>query len=145
MPRLSSIVRYIWAAPTTLIGVVVVLVGLWRVKVRIVDGALEAHGPALAWILTNGTLLPGGAAALALGHVVIGRDAGALESTRAHERVHVGQCEVWGPLFLPAYLAASLTAVVRGRSYYYANPFEEQAYAAERIRVQEPPGPPFHG
>jgi len=137
---LSSVVRYIWAAPTTAFGLVVVLAGLWRIKVRVVEGVLEAHGPALAWILRNLTVLPGGATALTLGHVVIGRDRGSLESTRAHERVHVRQCEVWGPLFLPAYLAASLTAAVRGRSYYYNNRFEEDAYAAERI-LSERAGP----
>lgn len=129
MPKLSPIVRYLWAAPTTAIGVVVVLAGLRRAKVRFVDGVLEAHGPALAWILTNLTLVPGGAAALTLGHVVIGRDHASLESTRAHERVHVRQCEVWGPLFVPAYLAASLAACARGRNFYYDNRFEVQAYA----------------
>ena len=37
---------------------------------------------------------------------------------RAHERVHVRQCETWGPLFVPAYLTASLWAVWRGRNFY---------------------------
>src|SRR2546421_11484136 len=105
-----SIARYLWAAPTTAIGIVVVLVDLRRAKIEFVDGVLEAHGPALAWILRNLTFMPGGAAALTLGHVVIGRDHAALDSTRAHERVHVRQCEAWGPLFVPAYLVASLAA-----------------------------------
>jgi uncharacterized protein (DUF2062 family) len=78
-------------------------------------------------MLRNLTLVPGGAAALTLGHVVIGRDRASLESTRAHERVHVRQCEAWGPLFVPAYLAASLAAAARGRSAYYHNRFEVQA------------------
>ena len=131
--RLSSIVRYLWAAPTTAIGIVVVLAGLRRGKVRLVEGVIEAHGPTLAWILRNLTFMPGGAAALTLGHVVIGRDHASLESTRAHERVHVRQCETWGPLFVPAYLAASLAAAARGRSFYYDNRFEVQAYAASRV------------
>jgi hypothetical protein len=50
---------------------------------------------------------------MTLDHVVIARDRDSLESTRDHERVHVRQCEVWGPLFVPAYLAASLS----GRYY----------------------------
>jgi hypothetical protein len=75
--------------------------------------------------------LPGGTAAMTLGHVVIGRDRESLESTRAHERVHVRQCEVWGPLFVPAYLAASLTAIARGRSAYSDNRFEVEAYELE--------------
>jgi hypothetical protein len=45
--------------------------------------------------------------------------------------VHVRQCEAWGPLFVPAYLAASLAAAARGRSFYYDNRFEVQAYAAD--------------
>jgi uncharacterized protein (DUF2062 family) len=130
--NLSSIVRYLWAAPTTAIGVVIVLAGFRRAKVHVVDGVLEAHGPTLAWILTNLTFLPGGAAALTLGHVVIGRDHESLESTRAHERVHVRQCEAWGPLFVPAYFAASLTAIARGRSAYSDNCFEVEAFGIER-------------
>jgi hypothetical protein len=81
--------------------------------------------------LRNLTLMPGGAAALTLGHVVIGRDHASLESTRTHERVHVRQCETWGPLFIPAYLAASLAARARGRSFYYDNRFEIEAYAVD--------------
>jgi hypothetical protein len=132
--RLSRIVRYLWAAPTTAIGAMVVLAGLRRAKVRIVDGVLEAHGPTLAWMLRHLTFMPGGAAALTLGHVVIGRDHASLESTRAHERVHVRQCEAWGPLFVPAYLAASLAAVARGRCIYHDNRFEVQANAGGRNR-----------
>jgi hypothetical protein len=130
LPALSPLVRYLWAAPTTAIGALVVLAGLRHAQVRVVDGVLEAHGPTLAWMLRHLTFMPGGACALTLGHVVIGQDHAALESTRAHERVHVRQCEAWGPLFVPAYLAASLVAAARGRSAYYDNRFEIQAYAS---------------
>ena len=132
MPTARSVVRYVWAAPTTALGLVVVLVGIWGVRARVFDGVIEAHGPALAWLLLHLTLMPGGAAALTLGHVVIARDRHALESTREHERVHVQQCEVWGPLFVPAYLAASVWAVVRGRDFYFDNWFEVQAFERER-------------
>ncbi len=54
-------------------------------------------------------------------------DRPALDRTRAHERVHVRQYERWGPLFLPAYLAASLCAVARGRHAYFGNCFEREA------------------
>jgi hypothetical protein len=111
---------------------VVVLAGCWRVRVRVVDGVVEAHGPALGWLLSHFTLMPGGAAALTLGHVVIARDNWSLESTRAHERVHVRQCEVWGPLFVPAYLAAGLSAMLRGRNCYFDNRFEIEAFDAAR-------------
>jgi hypothetical protein len=64
--------------------------------------------------------------------VVIGRDARALELTRAHERVHVRQYELWGPLFLPAYFAAGAYALVRGRDPYFDNRFEREAREADR-------------
>ena len=123
-----SISRYVWAAPTTALGALLVLAGAWRVHLRVVDGVLEAHGPTLAWLLTHVTLIPGGAAALTLGHVVVARDRRSLEATHAHERVHVRQCETWGPLFVPAYLAASVWAALRGRNAYLDNPFEVEAF-----------------
>src|SRR6185436_11599239 len=97
-----------------------------------VDGVLEAHGPTLAWLLSHLTPMPGGAAALTLGHVVIARDDCSLESTRAHERVHVRQCETWGPFFVPAYLAASLSAFLRGHNFYFDNRFEVEAFQSAR-------------
>ena len=132
MPNISSVLRYAWAAPTSALGVVVLVAGCWRAQVRVVNGVLEAHGPVLAWILSHLTLMPGGAAAIALGHVVIARDRWSLESTRAHERVHVRQCEVWGPLFVPAYLAASVLAILRGRHVYFDNRFEVEAFDVSR-------------
>ena len=124
----TSVLRFLWAAPTTALGVLVVLAGCWRARVRIVDGVLEAHGPGLAWLLSHLTLMSGGVTALTLGHVVVARNQQSLESTRAHERVHVRQCEVWGPLFLPAYVAASLFALMRGRHFYFDNRFEVEAF-----------------
>jgi uncharacterized protein (DUF2062 family) len=127
-----SVVRDVWAAPTTALGLAVMFLGLWDGQARVVDGVIEAYGPTLAWLLVHLTLMPGGAAALTLGHVVLARDRHALESTRDHERVHVRQCEVWGPLFVPAYVAASVWAVIRGRDFYFDNWFEIQAYKRER-------------
>jgi hypothetical protein len=98
----------------------------------VVDGVVEAHGPILAWLMRHLTLLTGGAAAVTFGHVVIARDRAALESTRAHERVHVRQYETWGPFFVPAYLAASLWAAGRGRHVYRDNPFEIEAFKTGR-------------
>ena len=65
---------------------------------------------------------------MTLGHVVLGRDLHCLESTRAHERIHVRQVERWGPLFLPAYALASLMAFSRGGHPYHDNVFEREAY-----------------
>jgi hypothetical protein len=81
--------------------------------------------------LTHLTVVRGGVAAITFGHVVLGCDGGALEWTRTHERVHVGQYERWGPFFVPAYLAASLWACFRGRHFYLDNVFERQARAKE--------------
>ena len=136
---ISSVIRYIWAAPTTALGLVVVLLGLWRAQVRIVDGVIETHGPTLAWLLSHFTLVPRGAAALTLGHVVIARDSGSLESTRAPERVHVRQCEAWGPLFVPAYLAASIWATLRGGNFYFDNRFEVEAFRSAETSATEFP------
>ena len=65
---------------------------------------------------------------MTLGHVVLGRNRDALSRTRAHERVHVEQCERWGPFFLPAYLIASAWVWIRGGNFYLDNPFEREAY-----------------
>ena len=61
---------------------------------------------------------------MTLGHVVLGRNARALEVTRAHERVHVRQYESWGPFFLPAYFLAGAYALAMGRHPYFDNRFE---------------------
>ncbi len=122
---------YLWAGPTTLIGIVLALASLRRGHVAIVDGVIEAHGPFLRRALTSLTPLASGADAMTLGHVVIGRDARALELTRAHERVHVRQYELWGPLFVPAYLLAGVWALARGRHPYCDNYFEREARLAE--------------
>src|SRR5207245_4041198 len=95
---------------------------------RVVDGILELHGGAVDIFLRRCTLLRGGASAMTLGHVVLGRDELTLNITREHERVHVRQAERWGPLFLPAYLGASVIQLLRGRRAYLDNPFEREAY-----------------
>jgi hypothetical protein len=94
-----------------------------------VQGVLEFHGGFVTHLLSEWTLLEGGASAMTLGHVVLGRDVDTLQRTRAHERVHVRQCERWGPLFLPAYGVASLLAKWRGGDAYLDNAFELEAYA----------------
>jgi hypothetical protein len=125
---MTRVVRFLWAAPTSAVGLLLVLAGAWRVRAGVVDGVLEAYGPALAWLLRHAT--PVDAAALTLGHVVIARDGASLEATRSHERVHVRQCERWGPLFVPAYLTASLIALLRGDHVYFGNAFEVEAFRA---------------
>ena len=121
---------YLWVFPTTALGLLFApLVLLSRSgSARVVDGVLELHGGAVMFFLKHCTLLKGGASAMTLGHVVLGRDRRLLDLTRDHERVHVRQCERWGPLFIPAYLIASLLVLLRGGRPYEDNPFEREAY-----------------
>ncbi len=116
---------YVWASPTTLLGLAagVACGATWQVR----DGVLEASGAGVArgfeWLAPQR-----GIVAMTLGHVVLGRDAAALDDTRDHERVHVAQCERWGAAFVPAYLAASAIAWARGGDAYRDNPFERAAW-----------------
>lgn len=131
MPPSRAIIRiaaYAWAAPNTAVGLLAAALALLPGgRIRVVDGVVEACGPAVAAVLRRAPIR-GGAAAVTLGHVVLGRDPGALVRTRAHERVHVRQYERWGPLFLPAYAVASLLARLGGGQAYYGNRFEREAY-----------------
>jgi hypothetical protein len=128
--RVTRPLVYLWAGPTTLIGLFATLVALSSGGcARVVEGVLEVHGGLLTFFLSRCTPLRGGASAMTLGHVVIARDADLLDLTRRHERVHVRQCERWGPFFLPAYFLASLFALLRGKRPYMDNIFEREAYA----------------
>ena len=119
---------YLWALPTTALGALLVGAGLVTgARASVVGGVLEAHGGALDLMLRRLVPLRGGASAMTLGHVVVARDAGCLERTRRHERVHVRQGERWGPLFVPAYLVAALAVAARGGHYYRDHPFEREA------------------
>src|SRR5437764_9448902 len=128
MPRRALL--YLWVFPTSCLGLLAMILGSvsGRVHTQIVDGVLELHGNWIRFFLQECTLLPGGASAMTLGHVVLGCDPFLLDMTRRHERVHVRQCERWGPMFVPAYLLSSLIARLRGRDAYHDNPFEREAY-----------------
>ena len=131
---LRLLIRYLWASPNTLIGLVFVPFGLRpRGGTRIVNGVLEVHGPMISGLLQHAVPLRGGASAITFGHIVVGRDRGSLDITRAHERVHVRQCEIWGPAFLPAYLLAGLWALMTGTGAYTGNYFERQANATRDL------------
>jgi hypothetical protein len=119
-----------WASPTSLVGLLLTLCFLWRgARLRRVDGVLEvsltprraaaAAGPRRPWRPPF--------VAITFGHVVLGVSEQDLDRLRAHEHVHVRQCERWGPFFLPAYLLAGAWQWLRGRSAYRDNPFEVEA------------------
>jgi hypothetical protein len=131
--RMVTLLRYFWALPNTLIGVLFVpFVVATNGRMEIVDGALELRGRLIATILRHGVPIPGGAAAMTFGHVILGRDSVSLAATRAHERVHIEQCERWGPAFIPAYLLAALWGATVGAGPYEGNYFERQAFLREQ-------------
>jgi hypothetical protein len=131
MISVRSSLIYLWTLPTTAVGLLALVLAAIagrRARYAVVNGVLEVHGGLVTWLLENFTLLAGGASAMTLGHVVLGRNERLLDLTRDHERVHVRQCERWGPLFIPAYLLASLLIFLRGGNAYRDNPFEREAF-----------------
>lgn len=117
---------YFWAAPYSLLGLTVGLFGLcFGGKVRVHRGCLEFHGGLAKAILSR---LGRGVSAMTLGHTILGQNEPVLARARDHEQVHVRQYEIWGPLFIPAYLGCSAWLWLRRRDPYRDNPFEVQAY-----------------
>jgi hypothetical protein len=98
--------------------------------VQVVDGAIEVYGGLIAWLLRRGLPVLGPAAAMTLGHVILGRDRLCLERSRRHEHIHVRQYERWGVFMLPVYLAASAVQYMRGLDPYLDNPFEREAFGS---------------
>jgi hypothetical protein len=123
--RAAHILRVLWAAPNSAIGLVFALFFKRR---RAIGGILLCEGatwPArLGWHYR----------AITFGHVVLAVDE-LDDETLAHERAHVAQFERWGPLFIPAYLCAALVASLKGGRAYWDNHFEVQA---RRAAGQEP-------
>jgi hypothetical protein len=125
MKRWYQPLLYLWASPNTLLGLTVIPITLLQGgRARLVRGVVEAQG-GVATALLRYVL---GAAAVTLGHVVLGRDQQCLDDTREHERVHVRQYERWGPFFLPAYFLSSFLARLRGQHPYLDNHFEREAF-----------------
>ena len=129
MVRTARLLRYLWAAPYTALGL---LLGLAAVLLggtaRRHHGVIEIFGGRLGQLLAR-VPEPLRFSAMTLGHVILAVDRSALGQLRLHEHVHVRQYERWGPLFLPAYLLSSLLQLLRGRNPYRENHFERQAYA----------------
>lgn len=130
LPRL---VRYIWAAPCSVVGLVLAApLLLAGAKTRSVCGVLEI---ALSQQEKPGFRLLHRLpfCAITFGHVVIGLTEQNLEHLRAHEHEHVRQYERWGLFFFLAYPASSFYQWVRGNNPYWDNRFEVQA----RLRASE--------
>ena len=126
--RLVTPALYLWAAPTTAIGLLAGgLTMLSGGRVQVERGALEFSGGFARWFLATRLVR---ASAMTLGHVILGRDPECLASCRDHEQAHVRQVERWGGLFIPAYLFASVWAWKQRKHYYLDNWFEVDARRA---------------
>jgi len=128
-PSIIRLLRYAWAAPATVIGLPCIAAAwLTGGGVQVVDGAVEVYGGLIGSLLRRGLPVLGPAAAMTLGHVILGRDRECLDHSRRHEHVHVRQYERWGIFMLPVYLAASAVQYMRGLDPYVDNPFEREAF-----------------
>jgi hypothetical protein len=126
-----QLLKYIWALPNTMLGLSFIpLTLITGGKVRIERGAIEVYGGFTRFFLSRCLLIS--AAAMCLGHVILGQDRSCLNRSRDHEHVHVRQYERWGPFMLPAYILSSFLAWRRGDHYYLGNHFEREAYEFEK-------------
>ncbi len=95
---LPRVLLYLWALPNTLLGLAFVPLALMTGgRARLVRGCVEVHGGLVTWFLRRGLPVLGPAAAMTLGHVILGRDRDCLDASRDHEHAHVRQYERWGP------------------------------------------------
>jgi hypothetical protein len=114
----------LWAAPLTLVGLALGVLGRGRPRwseefgCLVFEGVRGPSGRALAAV---------GAGANALGHVVLSRFEHTPERLLAHEAAHVRQAERLGPLLIPAYL------LWQARYGYRHNPVERAA----RLRARQ--------
>lgn len=125
---IGKVLRYAWAAPATLLGLLLagpaLAVGAARIAVH--TGVLEVTLVGRRWRARRlSRHLP--FVAITFGHVVIAQSARTQRRVRAHERVHVAQYERLGPLFLLAYPLESLLQLLCGRRPYLDNRFEREA------------------
>lgn len=130
--KLLRLLRYIWALPNSIIGLLLLPLSLASGgEAHIVGGVLEISGTAVARALA---LIPfcGSAEALTLGHVVLAGSEEIMDRWRSHERMHVLQYELWGPFFIPAYFWSSLVARMKGKDGYLGNRFEAEAFLRQR-------------
>ena len=115
-------VRVFWNGGNSLIGLLGALGGrgTWNQE----DQMLEVAGGWLVGILSRRRW----ASAITFGDVVLYEGSTLIPVLHAHERVHVKQYRVWGPLFLPAYLLEAAWQWLRTGDGYRSNRFEVAAY-----------------
>lgn len=116
--------RYLWALPVTMAGLVLALASrLTGGSLRVQEGIIAVSGGLSARLLYPSWFHRGGAA-MTFGHVIIARDEKCLNQSWNHERHHVRQFEQWGLFLIPAYWLVSFVLRFRGYDPYLDNPFE---------------------
>ena len=126
---MSTVLRYAWAAPATLVGVLVALPAFATgAHARVIDGVIEVTGGRVERLVAA---LPRRCrfCAITFGHLVVCTDECTAAAVRAHEHVHVRQYERLGALFFPLYVGSSVVQLLRGRDPYFDNRFEREARA----------------
>jgi hypothetical protein len=116
--------KILWASPTSLVGLVLAFL-LGAFPKRIIRGQVlqfEARWGFWKWLNGRGFVATTFANVSILSPVYI-YDL----PTQRHEAVHTAQAYVWGPLFLPVYLAQWVAVGFK----YGAIPWEQQAYARQ--------------
>lgn len=127
MKSIASFLLYIWPLPNTLLGLFVGFLPLMGPRsLAFRRGTLGIYGPGIRRLLRLAPI-PGGAAAITFGHIILAADEAAFEETFEHEWIHVKQYLWWGPFFIPAYLLNSLWHWISGDGIYVDNDFEKQA------------------
>src|SRR5262245_20685672 len=127
-----QVCKWLWASPWTVVGFAIGLAALATGGARERRAEIVGFWGGAATTFLKRFPLVRGASAMTLGHVVLAQTHADLDSSLAHEAVHVRQYERWGPAFVPAYLAASAWQWLRGRHPYWDNPFEREAYDREK-------------
>jgi len=131
MRALLQLLKFLWASPYTLMGLLIGGIGLcFGGKVRRRGRVLEFYDGGIRWLIYA---TPEGQWVLAftLGHTIFGPNETSLDLAHRHELVHVAQYERWGPLMGPAYLLCSLYLWIAGGRPYRDNPFEIEAYGRD--------------
>ena len=137
MRVIIGILKYIWALPTTTIGLTMGLFGLLSGGSAKRHGCVfEFHGGFVGWFLSDvPRILFGQSAIIAMtfGYTILGRTQTDLNRARAHELVHVEQNGRWGPFFIPVYAFSSIVQRLKGNNPYRDNFLEVEAYSRAPI------------
>lgn len=134
-----NVLGYLWAVPTTLVCFLFFILPMW------IFGQLTPLGwkdGAFEWVINPGCFFNkkyGGWAATTLGfNIMLSAKWVLSKETAVHERHHVWQNKILGPLFLPLYVLGYLVGGLIGifnntdkltlaQSIYWYNPFESNA------------------